>query len=139
MAHGMKNRPLSPHLQVYRLPLTALLSISHRITGVLLAMGLPLMAGWLLAASSANPEGFAMIQNGLGSLPGQLMLWAWIYALIFHGCHGIRHIIWDLGHGLDRNRLMLHNLIELVASVALTGLLFVATHGAADWPVPAAS
>lgn len=51
MTHGMKTRPLSPHLQVYRLPLTALLSISHRITGVLLAMGLLLLAGWLLAAS----------------------------------------------------------------------------------------
>jgi succinate dehydrogenase / fumarate reductase cytochrome b subunit len=132
MAHGMQNRPLSPHLQVYRLPLTALLSISHRITGVLLAMGLLLLAGWLLAAS-LNPAGFALIQSALGSLPGQVILWAWIYALVFHACHGIRHIVWDLGHGLDRDRLLRHNLIELFASVVLTGILFAVAHGAADW------
>ena len=132
MTHGMKTRPLSPHLQVYRLPLTALLSISHRITGVLLAMGLLLLAGWLLAAS-VNPEGFALIQSALGSLPGQVVLWGWIYALVFHACHGIRHIVWDLGHGLDRNRLMRHNLVELMASVVLTGILFAVTHGATDW------
>ena len=138
MTQGMKTRPLSPHLQVYRLPLTALLSISHRITGVLLSMGLLLLAGWLLAASG-HPEGFTLIQSGLDSLPGQLLLWAWIYALVFHACHGIRHIVWDLGHGLDRDRLMRHNLVELMASVVLTGILFAVTHGAAVWPGSAPS
>jgi len=132
MTHGMKTRPLSPHLQVYRLPLTALLSISHRITGVLLAMGLLLLAGWLLAASVSH-EGFGLIQSALGSLPGQVVLWGWIYALVFHACHGIRHIAWDLGYGLNRDRLIRHNLVELMASVVLTGILFAVTHGATDW------
>lgn len=78
-------------------------------------------------------EEFALIQSALDSLPGQMMLWAWIYALVFHACHGIRHIVWDLGHGLDRDRLMRHNLVELMASVVLTGILFAVTHGPTDW------
>lgn len=112
-------RPLSPHLQVYRLPFTAILSISHRITGVLLSVGLLFIAGLLVLLATA-PDGFSLIQSGLTTLPGRIVLWLWVYALCFHACHGVRHLIWDSLNGLEKRSLPLHNLIELATSVILT-------------------
>lgn len=118
----MSQRPLSPHLQIYRLPLTALLSISHRITGVGLVAGL-LLGMTLLVLAALGPDYFTPIEKFLQSLPSRLLIWCWIYALCFHFCHGIRHLFWDSGHGLEKHQLMKHNLIEIAASILLTGLL----------------
>ena len=118
----MSTRPLSPHLQVYRLPFTALLSISHRVTGVILTCGMILVAAFL-AAAAYGPDLYAVAQQLLTSLPGQIVLWGWIYALVFHACHGVRHLIWDSGQGLDKSQLTRHNLLELAASILLTGAL----------------
>ncbi|MFM8444086.1 MAG: succinate dehydrogenase, cytochrome b556 subunit [Methylococcus sp.] len=115
----MINRPLSPHLQVYRLPMTAVLSISHRITGVLLILGLVGIPG-VMAAAAAGPEMFSALFDALHSLPGSIAVWLWIYALYFHACHGVRHLLWDLGHGFNRDRLLIHNVIEVVISLAFT-------------------
>ncbi len=124
----MRPRPLSPHLQVYRLPLTAMLSISHRITGVMLSLGLLAIPALLLMMVLA-PKGFALVQAGLVSLPGKSALWLWIYALYFHACHGIRHLVWDSLRGLDKRHLQRHNLIELGLSVFLTIGTFLLTDG----------
>jgi succinate dehydrogenase / fumarate reductase cytochrome b subunit len=118
------NRPLSPHLQIYRLPLTALLSISHRITGLFLCGGLLLLT-LLLTLAAIGPEVYESARLWLASLPGQVLLWGFIYALVFHACHGVRHLIWDSGRGFARNAQFTFNLIEVMASVLLTGLLFV--------------
>lgn len=112
-------RPLSPHLQVYRLPFTAILSISHRITGVVLSVGLLFTAGIFIVAATSS-EGLSLIQTGLVTLTGRIVLWLWVYALCFHACHGVRHLIWDSLHGLDKRSLPLHNLIEVTTSVILT-------------------
>lgn len=126
--NAMSSRPLSPHLQVYRLPLTAILSISHRITGVVLVMGLIAIAAFL-ALAAAGVETYTMLLGWLSTLPGQMGLWLWIYALVFHACHGVRHLIWDTARGLEKHDLLLHNLIELALSVLLTAGAFMATHG----------
>lgn len=94
------HRPLSPHLQIYRPQITSVLSILHRITGVLLALGTLLLVYWLLAAAS-GPSAFATAQGLIGSWLGRLVLLGWTFALFYHLCNGIRHLCWDAGLGFD--------------------------------------
>ncbi len=119
----MNERPLSPHLQVYRLPLTAWVSITHRATGVFLSFGLVLMVLFLMAVAQ-GPEAFETAQGLLRSLLGRLLLWGWIYALLFHLVHGLRHLIWDTVHGFGRDSLDRLARYEIVASVLLTASVF---------------
>ena len=100
----MTERPLSPHLQIYRLPLTAWVSITHRATGVFLSLGMILLVVFVMAVAE-GPLQFANVHSFFQSLVGRFFLWAWIYALLFHLCHGVRHLIWDTGHGLNRETL----------------------------------
>jgi succinate dehydrogenase / fumarate reductase cytochrome b subunit len=115
------NRPLSPHLQVYRPQITSVLSILHRMTGALLALGLPALAAWLLAAA-AGPESFATAQALAGSWIGQLFLFAWSFALFYHLCNGIRHLFWDAGLGFELPTVQASGLTALAAATALTAL-----------------
>ncbi|AGY92219.1 hypothetical protein SPICUR_06255 [Spiribacter curvatus] len=94
------NRPLSPHLQVYRLPFTALTSISHRISGVLLSGGALVLVYWVIAAA-AGPEAYATANAILSSLPVQALIFLWTFVLFYHLCNGIRHLVWDVGYGFD--------------------------------------
>jgi succinate dehydrogenase / fumarate reductase cytochrome b subunit len=113
------NRPLSPHLQVYKLPLTGIISITHRITGVALAFGL-LFFAYSFFAIAAGIESYLNLQNLLNHPFGQLSLWLFIYALFFHLCHGIRHLIWDVGLSFDKAQMNKNAAIELAASFTLT-------------------
>jgi succinate dehydrogenase / fumarate reductase cytochrome b subunit len=94
------DRPLSPHLQVYRLPLTAITSILTRITGNALILGAALIAWWLFAAA-AGPRHFAVADAVLTSWPGRLVLIGSLWALWYHALAGLRHLLWDTGRGLD--------------------------------------
>lgn len=113
------NRPLSPHLQVYRLPLTGLISITHRMTGVLLSLGLLLFV-YLLFAIAYGEATYEAMQAFMALWPCQWLYWGFIYALFFHLCHGVRHLIWDIGKTFDKATLTLYAVIELLASAALT-------------------
>jgi succinate dehydrogenase cytochrome b subunit len=93
-------RPLSPHIQIYRWPLTMALSIVHRVTGAGLALGLVLVTWWLLALAS-GPEAFATVQAVMGSWFGILVLVLWTLVLYFHLGNGVRHLIWDAGYGFE--------------------------------------
>lgn len=117
------NRPLSPHLQVYRLPLTGIISITHRVTGVLLALGLVLFV-CTVSAIAAGPASYAAMQDLLGMLPVQIIYWGFVYALIFHLCHGVRHLIWDAGASFNRDTMDRYALYELAVSVVLTVSIF---------------
>ena len=117
------NRPLSPHLQVYRLPLTGIISICHRMTGVVLAAGVLFFLGLLLAVAS-GPDAFAPLQVWIDGYVGRIALFVWSYALFFHFCHGIRHLVWDTVHGLDKEQLSVLAALELAASVLVTALVW---------------
>jgi succinate dehydrogenase / fumarate reductase cytochrome b subunit len=97
----MRQRPLSPHLDVYRFAYTMATSILHRITGVVLSAGLLVLVWWLLAAAG-DEEGYAGVAAALGSGPMQVLLAGWVIAFVYHLCNGIRHLIWDLGYGLEK-------------------------------------
>ncbi len=94
------SRPLSPHLQVYRWPLSMALSISHRATGIGLSAGSLFLAWWLIAAAVSD-SAFATVQWFLSSWLGVLLLMGWSAALIFHFFTGLRHLVWDAGFGFD--------------------------------------
>lgn len=113
------NRPLSPHLQIYRWELTMTMSILHRVTGVFLSIGAAVLAGWVIAAA-AGGETFAVVNGHLGAWYGQLLLLGWSYALFYHLCNGIRHLVWDTGAGLDKGTARISGYVTLAASVLLT-------------------
>jgi succinate dehydrogenase / fumarate reductase cytochrome b subunit len=116
-------RPLSPHLQVYRLPLAALLSILHRITGFGLALGAPLVVWWLFSISS-GPESFAAFHDFTGSLIGQVMLFGWLYAFAYHFLNGLRHLVSDTGRWLTIKSAYVSGVAVFVLSVIITSLIW---------------
>jgi succinate dehydrogenase / fumarate reductase cytochrome b subunit len=118
------NRPLSPHLQVYKPQLTSVLSILHRITGAVLAVGTLLVTYWL-SALAGGPETFASANVILGSVLGKIVLFFWSWALFYHLANGIRHLIWDTGFGFDLPTVYLSGKIMVGASFALTVLLWL--------------
>ena len=117
-------RPLSPHLQIYRLPLTMLMSGFHRISGFGLYFGMLLLAWWMLAVAS-GPNGYAKFQWFIGSVIGQIILLGYTWALIHHTLGGIRHLIWDTGHGFGPNEREWLAAANLIGSIAITVLLWI--------------
>lgn len=118
------NRPLSPHLQVYRPQITTMMSILHRITGVALAVGTLLLIYWLAAAAS-GPTAFAAAQELVGSILGRLLLLGWTFALFYHLSNGIRHLFWDAGLGFEMETAERSGWAVIAASVVLTILSWV--------------
>ena len=124
------DRPLSPHLQVYRWQLTSVLSILHRAAGVVLSAGTILLVWWLIAAAS-GPEAYEGVQEFLGSWLGLLLLFGWTTSLFYHLCNGIRHLVWDSGHALDLQSTYRGGWAVLAATGALTLAAWVA--GISRW------
>lgn len=116
-------RPLSPHLQIYRWPITMVLSILHRVTGIGLGLGTLLLAWWL-AAAAAGPDHYATAQAVLGSWFGRLVLFGFTWALFLHLCNGIRHLFWDMGYGYEVKRANRTGWAALAVSGVLTILAF---------------
>ncbi len=118
-------RPLSPHLQVYRPQLTSVMSISHRITGIANAVGALVLVLWLVAAA-AGPERYAGFTAALTSLPGRLLMLLWTYSLFYHLCNGVRHLFWDAGKGFELRQAYASGYAVIGASVALTLITWAA-------------
>lgn len=112
-------RPLSPHLQVYRLPLTAVMSITHRATGAFLVLGALVLALWMLALASGEPA-YERMHGVITSLPGQVLLFAWTFSLFYHLCNGVRHLLWDFGYGFELKEADLSGYIVIATAVLLT-------------------
>ena len=121
----MTNRPISPHLQVYRPQLTSVLSILHRITGVALAVGTILLVYWLIAAAS-GPEAFASAEAFFGSWLGRILLFGWTFALYFHLSNGIRHLFWDAGFGFELKTVYASGWTVVALAAVLTLVSFIA-------------
>ncbi len=96
------NRPLSPHLQIYKPQITSILSISHRISGIFLSLGLFVMFGFI-AFLALGKNYYVIWQCFANSLIGEVLFMGWIIALFFHMLNGIRHLFWDYGIGLSLN------------------------------------
>jgi len=123
------NRPLSPHLQVYKPQLTTFMSITHRATGIALAVGTLILVCWLIAAATGETA-FAEVQAFLGSIIGRLLLLGWSYALFYHMCNGLRHLFWDAGKGFEIETAYLTGRIVIGASVLLTIVAWLRAYAA---------
>lgn len=131
-------RPLSPHLQIYRFQLSMFLSIANRIASVALSFGTLLLVWWLVAAAS-GPQAFATVQRCVGHPLGQVVLFGWTVALVYHFVGSLRHLGWDAGYGFAKVAFNRTGQISIVATVLLTALIWVVgyliwTHGAPAAP-----
>ncbi|MEX2127167.1 MAG: succinate dehydrogenase, cytochrome b556 subunit [Xanthobacteraceae bacterium] len=116
-------RPLSPHLQIYRLSMTMAMSIVHRISGAALYFGTILFIWWLLSA--ASPRNFDTVNGFFGSWIGRLILFGYTWALLHHLLGGVRHLIWDTGRGLGPGERDFLAWATLVGSVTLTAVVWM--------------
>ena len=112
-------RPMSPHLQVYNLPLTAKISIMHRMTGAFLSLGLFIIV-LSVAAIATGESSWLIVKSILNSWPGLLVLFALTFSVYFHFCHGIRHLIWDTGRFLEKETLTTTGILVISISFILT-------------------
>ena len=119
--HG---RPLSPHLSIYRWPITMLLSILHRMTGVSMAIGLIVLTAWLMNAA-AGPEQYQYFRNLMSHPVATALLIAWTLAFFIHLGNGIRHLVWDSGRGFEKSQANASAYVVLVAAVILTTAFWV--------------
>ena len=117
-------RPLSPHLQIYKPEITSTLSIFHRMTGVALSVGTLLLVWWLVAAATSDGA-YASASGFMRSWFGYLLLFGWSAALWYHFCNGIRHLAWDAGYGFELAQVHLTGKIVLVATAVLTALTWL--------------
>jgi succinate dehydrogenase / fumarate reductase cytochrome b subunit len=117
-------RPLSPHLTIYRWPLPMAMSILHRITGAGLYFGILMVAWWLIAAA-AGPNRYADFAAFESSFFGRLLLFGYTWALLHHMLGGLRHLIWDTGHGFAAAEREWLSLATAVGSISLTLILWV--------------
>lgn len=117
-------RPLSPHLQIYRWSWTMAMSIAHRATGSALYGGTLLIALWLVAAAS-GPSAYETAQAIAGSIPGRLVLFGYTFVLLHHMVGGLRHFVWDMGHGYEPQTRMNLAKYSVAVSGGLTLLVWI--------------
>ena len=117
-------RPLSPHLQIYKPMLTMMMSIVHRATGFALYFGTLLLAWWLIAAAT-GPEYFEMVNSLMGSIIGRTILLGYTWALIHHLLGGLRHLVWDTGRGLGEPARERFAQLTLAGSIVLTLVVWI--------------
>ena len=120
-------RPLSPHLSIYKPAITMTTSIIHRITGGALYFGTVLLAVWLISAA-VSEECFNFVNGLFGSWVGQLVLFGYTWALMQHLAGGIRHFIWDMGAGLEKHTASKMAWATVVFSVIATILIWVVAY-----------
>lgn len=123
------DRPLSPHIQVYRPQITSILSILHRITGVALTLGTLFLTWWLVSAAY-GPEAFETSQDFLGSWFGHLILWGFTFSLFYHLGNGIRHLAWDFGWGFEMPVLQKSGLAVVGFAVVCTLITLIVAYAA---------
>jgi succinate dehydrogenase / fumarate reductase cytochrome b subunit len=118
-----RNKPLSPHLQIYRPQLTSVLSITHRACGIFLAAGTGVLLYWLVSVAG-GPARYAAAQTLLGCWITKLALLGWTWAFFYHLCNGLRHLAWDAGYGFDLKAVYRSGYAVIAASLVLTGLIW---------------
>ena len=115
-----KGRPLSPHLSVYRWPISMTLSILHRMTGVALSIGFIALVVWL-EAIALGASSYESLSGWMSSGIGQLLLLGWCFSFFFHLSNGVRHLFWDAGRGFEKRQVTASSWVVIVAAFLLTG------------------
>jgi succinate dehydrogenase / fumarate reductase, cytochrome b subunit len=123
---ALRERPMSPHLQIYSPLISMVMSIVHRITGAALFFGTLILAWWL-AAAAIGPDAYAQFMSIADSLIGRLVLFGYTWALIHHMLGGLRHFIWDAGKGFNLGTVDLMAWGTLILSVSATLAIWFAT------------
>ena len=118
----MNQRPLSPHVFVYKFMYTMALSILHRLTGCAASVGFLLFVWWLMALAS-GPAAYASAMSALGSPLAKLLLVGFTFSFVFHFCNGIRHLVWDTGRGLERAQARRSGAVVVIAALLLTAVV----------------
>ena len=118
-ARRVMERPLSPHLSVYRMMINMVMSMMHRLTGAALYFGTLLLAAWLVAAAMGERQ-YAMVNDLFGSPVGKLLLFGYTWAILHHMLGGVRHFIWDTGRGFQIWQVNLLSWLTFLGSVSLT-------------------
>lgn len=113
------DRPLSPHLQIYRFPVTVISSITHRIAGALLALGMLAVIYWLIAAAS-GPQAYACAHAVFGNGFVRFLMFLWTYVLFYHLCNGVRHLGWAIDYGFELERARKSAVAVFMAAGVLT-------------------
>ena len=125
---GVPQRPLSPHLGIYRWQLTMALSILHRLTGVFLSIG-ALVLVIVLASIASGPNEFVVVQEWISHPIGQLVLIAWIFSLFLHMANGVRHLFWDAGWGFEKSTANATGIWVVLFAIAATIIVWVMAWG----------
>ena len=120
----MNNRPLSPHISIYHWPITMVLSILHRATGIAMSVGLIVFAAWLLHAAQ-GPESYQYFRVMMSGIVGQLLLIGWTFAFFLHLGNGVRHLFWDTGRGLEKHQANASAWFVIVFAAILTAGVWV--------------
>ena len=120
-----RQRPLSPHLQVYRPQMTSVMSIMHRAAGIVLTTGTLVMTAWLVSLAMGD-ESYGMVAAFLAHPLGQFVLFGYSVALIYHALNGIRHLGWDIGIGLTIPEVYRNGQLVLILTAVLTAALWAA-------------
>lgn len=118
-------RPLSPHLGIYRWRVTMLLSSLHRISGLLMALGAVALAVWLLALAG-GAETYEGIRQAYSSGPFKLLVLLWILCFFLHLFNGVRHLFWDGGYGFEKSTARATGMAVVVAALIATGIFATA-------------
>ncbi len=113
------DRPLSPHLSIYRWPITMALSILHRATGIANAVGLIVLAAWLIQAAGGEAS-YTAFTNIMGSWFGLLVLAGFSFSFFYHLCNGVRHLVWDAGRGFEKHQANTSSYIVIASALVLT-------------------
>ena len=121
MAHPSTERPLSPHLTIYKPQITSMLSILHRITGIANAIGLLLLVGWLWALAF-NEGCYTCIQEMAAHPIAKVLFIGWTFAFFYHLCNGVRHLFWDAGKGFDLCCVKKSGILVVALAATLTAL-----------------
>ena len=116
--------PLSPHLSIYRWPITMTLSILHRVTGVAMSVGLIVLCAWLMSAAAGAAD-YERVVSLLSTMIGKLMLIGFSFAFFFHLANGVRHLVWDVGYGFEKYQANASAWFVLLLAVGMTAAFWM--------------
>ena len=119
-----RQRPLSPHLQIYKPQITSVLSILHRGTGIVLSIGSIILVLWIVTLTLGEST-YLMYSNIINNWFGKFIIFGFTFALFYHLSNGIRHLFWDAGYGYELNHAYISGISVIISSLLLTSMTWL--------------